>query len=202
MATDRNAATAAAARALHAGHVVGFPTETVYGLAVRAEDPAARRRLARLKGRPDGKPFQVLVADRAKALEICPGLPPAALRLAKAFWPGPLTMVVRDARGRWQGLRVPDHALARRLIRKAGGAMVATSANRSGEPPVRTAAELVATFGDGVAAVLDGGPPQSGRASTVVKVGARKWEMIREGAISRREIAAVAGVDNERKSLL
>ena len=184
-------AAARAADALRAGRVVAFPTETVYGLGVRAGDGSARRRLSALKGRDPGKPFQLLLADVRQALRIAPEMPEAARRLADAFWPGPLTLVVSDSRGKWQGLRVPDHAVPRAIARRLGGALLATSANRAGEPPAVRAEEIARTFDDKLELIIDGGAAGSGKPSSVVKVWRRKWELLREGAISRARIESV-----------
>ena len=146
----------AAADVLLDGGVVAFPTETVYGLAVRCGDRAARTRLRRLKCREPAKPFQLLLASRRAALRLCPRMSALARALAHAFWPGPLTLVVRGPNGRWVGLRVPDHAVPRSLARRVGGALVATSANRTGARPARTAVEVEKALGDRVDLVLDG----------------------------------------------
>ena len=135
-------AIARAATAVREGGVVAFPTETVYGLAVRAGDRAARARLARIKGREGKKPFQVLVSSRHAAVRMCGRLPLCARKLARALWPGPLTLVVKGRNGRWLGLRVPDHPVAAALLRRCGGSLVATSANLSGEKDAVTAAEV------------------------------------------------------------
>lgn len=171
--------------------MAAFPTETVYGLGVRLGDAAARRRLAALKGRDPGKPFQVLLAGVRQARRIAPAMPEAARGLAEAFWPGPLTLVVRDANGRWQGLRVPDHPVPRAIIRRLGRPLLATSANRAGEPPARRADEIARIFGGHVGAIIDGGVARVGKPSSVVKVWHRKWELLREGAISRARIESV-----------
>jgi L-threonylcarbamoyladenylate synthase len=182
-----------AAEVLRRGGVVVFPTETVYGLGVRAGDPAARRRLARLKGRDDRKPFQILAADARAARALCPRMPPAAARLARRCWPGPLTLVAHRGGGKWVGLRVPDHAVARRLIRAAGGALTATSANRAGGRPATTAAEAAAALGARPDLVLDGGAARCGAPSTVVKVTREGWRLLREGAIPASEIERIVG---------
>jgi L-threonylcarbamoyladenylate synthase len=190
---SRRGALQEAARVLGSGGVVAFPTETVYGLAVRMGDAVARRRLRRVKGRAPAKPFQVLVSSRRAAVALCGGMLPAARRMARAFWPGPLTLVVRNARGRWVGVRVPNHPVATRLIRLAGGAVVATSANVSGRRPARTADEVVAALGPRVDLVLDGGRAPGGKASSVVRVRDDGWDMLRTDAISKRKLAAVIG---------
>lgn len=185
-----------AAEVVAAGGVVVFPTETVYGLAVRAGSPAAAARLRRLKGRPDGKPFQLIVSGPKAAGAICE-FPEDAKRLAKAFWPGPLTLVLRFGKRKWAGVRLPDHAVARRLAQLCGGAIVSTSANISGFPPAKTADEAARELGSRVAFILDGGPAAIGKPSTVVKCTGRDVVLLREGAISREQIEQVVG--NVRK---
>jgi L-threonylcarbamoyladenylate synthase len=181
-------AIACAAEVVRKGGVVAFPTETVYGLAARTGDRAARARLARAKGREEKKPFQVLVSDRRAALRMCGRLPACARKLARAFWPGPLTLVVKGRNGRWLGLRVPDHPVATALLRRCGGSLVATSANRSGEQDAFTAAEVISALGDRVDVVLDGGAAQRRKPSTVVRCDGENWSILREGAIRRATI--------------
>ena len=184
---------AAAAAVLRRGGIVAFPTETVYGLAVRPGDVVARARLRRLKRRSGAKPFQLLVSSRRRAMEMCGRVSALTQRLARACWPGPLTMVVKDRNGRWIGLRVPDHPVARSLARRIGGVLVATSANRSNRRAARTAQEALDAVGGRVDLVLDAGPAGLGVASTVVRVQRNGWELLREGAISRRAIGEIAG---------
>jgi len=188
-----------AAEVLVGGGVVAFPTETVYGLAVRVGDARARQRLARVKGERGSKPFQILVSSRTRAMGLCGRMPAMARRFADALWPGPLTLVLRGADGRWVGLRVPDHDVARRLTRMAGGAVVATSANRSGDAPARTAAEVIEALGDRIDMVLDGGAAGRGKASSVVRVREDGWELLRDGAIPRRKLVEVSGMAPCRK---
>ena len=177
-----------AAGAILDGEVVVFPTETVYGLAVRAGSAASRARLRRLKGRPDGKPFQFIVSSIRAARKLCASFPREAQELARTFWPGPLTIVLRSGNGKWVGVRLPDHPVARRLAGLCGGVMVATSANISGKPPARTAEEAVRALGTRVALILDGGPAAIGAPSTVVKCFKDKTVLLREGAIRRADI--------------
>lgn len=183
----------AAEAALSDGLIVAFPTETVYGLGVRHGDEAARLRLGTIKGRPSKKPFQVLLSDVERLEALCDPIPGAARRLAAAFWPGPLTLVVTDREGEWTGFRVPDHSVPRALARRMGGELVATSANRSGRPPALDAESVVREFGEEIAVVMDGGPVSLGRDSSVVRVSRTHWTLLREGAIAHKEIAAVIG---------
>lgn len=174
---------------------MAFPTETVYGLAVRANDPKASTRLRQAKGRSEKKPFQVIVAGIRDAKRICPDMPESAMRLAKRFWPGPLTLVVKNRSQRWTGLRLPDHGVARRLAAYCGGAIVATSANISGEQPALTAREAAVALEGRVGLILDGGPAALRLASTVVKCGKKSVCVLREGAIPLPMIMETVGSD-------
>jgi protein-tyrosine phosphatase len=173
---------------LRAGGLVAFPTETVYGIAAAATDPAAVERLYALKGRPRNKPTAIMVADAAEVRRRCPGLPAAAERLMERFWPGPLTLVLRDAEGHMTGFRLPSSPLARGLVREAGVPLLVPSANRSSNPPATTAAQVLAEFPEGLDLVIDGGPAERGVASTVVRVADGHLDVLREGAIPSSRI--------------
>ena len=192
---------AAAAAALRAGTVVAVPTDTVYGLAVDPRPDGATAALFALKGRPSTVELPVLVADLPAAATLAGpgGLSPLAAALARRFWPGPLTLVVRRAGGvgwdlggdgRTIGIRCPAHPVARRLCR-AVGPLATTSANRHGDPPLTTAAAVAAEFGDAVGAVVDGGtcdaPP-----STVVDATGGTLRLLREGAVPWTELERLA----------
>jgi L-threonylcarbamoyladenylate synthase len=169
-------AIAAAADLLRRGLSVVLPTDTVYGVGVLPFDAAAIDRLYTLKGRPAEKGIPILLGDVADVAHVAGIIPPAAAALMAHFWPGPLTLIVPRRPELPANLspddtiavRVPDHAVARALIRAAGGAVATTSANVSGQPPARAADEALAALGSRVAAVLDDGPSPGGVASTVV----------------------------------
>jgi len=193
----------AAVRALNDGRLVILPTETVYGLAADAADPLAVARVFEAKGRPRFNPLIAHVADLAAAERIA-HLDDRALKLAQAFWPGPLTLVapLRDltavcdlARAGLDtvALRVPDHAMARALLTAFGRPLVAPSANRSGRPSPTTYADAVEETGDKAAAALDGGPCQVGLESTVVSVLDGPARLLRPGAVTRVQIEALIG---------
>ena len=166
----------AAADLLRRGLPVVLPTDTVYGVGVLPYDAAAVDRLYAVKGRPAEKGIPILLGDVADVAHVAGIIPPAAAALMAHFWPGPLTLIVPRRPELPANLspddtiavRVPDHALARALIRAAGGAVAATSANVSGQPPARAADEALAVLGGRVSAVLDDGPSPGGMASTVV----------------------------------
>lgn len=177
-------------RALVPGGLLIFPTDTLYALGGRVRDREAARRARDAKGRPDSSPLPVVAADGEQVDALCPGWRARAGGLAEAFWPGPLTLVLPAAPGLPDevtsgtgtlAVRVPDREWTRRLCRRLG-ALVATSANRSGDPPPLTCAEAVAGVGKAALLALDAGP---GRAlpSTVVTLAEDRPRLIREGAI-------------------
>lgn len=192
----------AAAKAIAEGHLVVFPTETVYAIACRPDDPAATGRLFEAKRRPARLSLPVLAPDVPTAWRL--GLrSTVASALADAFWPGPLTMVLprTEASAGWDlgerpgtiGLRVPDHLLATALMLRAGP-VAATSANVSGEPPVGDAPGLVWTFGErvGVYLVLPAEGTLDGTPSTVVEPAGDELLVLREGAIAPERLRGVA----------
>ncbi len=186
---DRPEDLARAAVLLRAGRVVAFPTETVYGLGARADDPEAVAELRRVKQRPRGKPFSLLIANPDDAVR-WGVFDERGRALAARFWPGPLTMVVPDGEGGTVGLRCPDCAAARDLVRQVGVALAAPSANLSGRPPALTARETLKSFSGRIAAVLDGGAAPGARASTVVSLCGEGLQALREGPIAERDLRA------------
>jgi len=202
------AAILAAARALEAGQLVGFPTETVYGLGADAENPAAVAAIYAAKGRPQDHPVIVHLAPEADIAHWACEIPPQAHALAEAFWPGPLTMILKrapnipDAVSGGQdtvGLRCPSHPVAIALLRafKGGqGGVAAPSANKFGHVSPTLAQHVRDEFGaDGsVAMVLDGGASQVGIESTIVdlsRLATHGPVLLRPGHISAEAIAAV-----------
>lgn len=181
-----------ATEVLARGGIVAFPTETVYGLAVDAGNAAARDRLYRVKGRDARKACAYLLPSREAALAHVPALPRLAARIADAFWPGPVTLVVPDAEGTLVGLRLPLEVLPRAMAAAAGRPLLQTSANRSGQPAALNAAGVVQALGEEVDLLLDGGRSPGGRASTVVACSERLFTILREGAVPGAEIAAAA----------
>jgi L-threonylcarbamoyladenylate synthase len=188
---------------LRAGRLVAVPTETVYGLAADATSEAACRRIFSAKGRPLTDPLIVHIASlRELRLVALPN--PAALALARRFWPGPLTMVlpktalVPDATTAnlpSVAVRMPSHPLFRRLIRLTGVPLAAPSANRFGYVSPTTAAHVKADLGSRVRHILDGGPSRIGLESTIVDLrDPGRPALLRPGAISRAEIAQTLGV--------
>ena len=183
-----------AASILAGGGVVAFPTETVYGLGVVAGNAAAEQRLRELKGRESEKPFTIAIADRATVSRFVEFVPALGTRLVSRCWPGPLTIVFENPHERTVGLRLPANEDARELIRKAGGAVLAPSANRSDEPSARTCDEVLAVYRGEIEAVLDGGPVEMGQASTVVRLREKTYEILRQGALSESRLRRAANL--------
>ena len=187
---------------IRSGNMVAYPTETFYGLAVNAHDRDALNRLNELKGRPADKAFPLLVADLEVLQRYVDEIPRVVIRLAEAFWPGPLTIIL-TARGLpdklkgpsgGYGFRISRHPVAGELARLLGQALTTTSANLAGKPPAQTAAEVTAAFGQAELTVLDGGPTPGGSPSTVVDLTEpTRPRLVREGAEPWTDILAAVG---------
>ena len=184
-----------AVKALRAGLLVVMPTDTVYGVAALPRADAIAR-LYHAKGRPEHKAIPVLVGDTAQLAAVAAEVPDCARRLAACFWPGALTLVVPKHAALPDnlsplptvGVRMPAHPLALALLRLTGPLAV-TSANRSGQPPARTAAEAAAQLGNAVAVILDAGPAPGGQPSTVVDCTVASPRILRAGPIAAADIA-------------
>lgn len=192
---------AAAAQRLRAGELVAFPTETVYGLGADALNPVAVRRVFEAKGRPADHPLIVHLPDAGQIVDWARDIPREAIALAQAFWPGPLTLILKretdvppEVTGGQDtvGLRVPAHPVALALLRAFGGGVAAPSANRFGRISPTTAAHVRDEFGDAIT-VLDGGPCAVGIESTILDLSGGVPRILRPGAISAGQIAAVIG---------
>lgn len=181
-----------AAEYCRAGELVILPTETVYGVAVRADSSAALARLCAAKGREAAKHLTRLAGDMDAIRKVGAIVDDTTQRLATAFWPGPLTMVLPDGVGGWLGFRVPDHPVALAWLRELAFLPAVTSANLSGVPPALTAQEAWAALTPHVALALDDGPSPGGQASTVVRVGPGVVQVLRDGPISREDITNAA----------
>ena len=201
----READIRAAAQRLARGEVVAFATETVYGLGADATNPEAVRRIFALKGRPADHPLIAHFADPADMARWASEIPAGARALAQRFWPGPLTMILRKAAhvpaevtgGQdTVGLRCPSHPMAQALLREfariGSGVVAAPSANRFGHVSPTTAAHVRAEFGEEVP-VLDGGACEVGLESTIVDLSRGAAVLLRPGAVTREELAAVLG---------
>lgn len=188
--------------ALRAGELVVYPTETFYGIGADASSSIALQRLFELKRREPDRPVGLIAADTVMAFSVAREIPADARRLADAFWPGPLTLVLPARDGvapeltgpDGVGIRVSPHPVARVLSAGLGRPITATSANLSGQAPATTLAEARGAVGDKVKVFLEGGKLTAPAPSTVVAVGRSGWKMIRVGAISQNQIAmALAG---------
>lgn len=168
---------------LRRGGLVAFPTETVYGIAVAATLPDAVDRLYRVKRRPSTKPMTLMVADAGEVRRRCREIPRAAERLMERYWPGPMTLVLRDTDGRMTGFRLPNHPLALGLVRAAAVPLYVPSANISDEPPAVTAEGVLRAFPNELDLVLDGGSAAGGIPSSVVEVDGERISVLRVGAI-------------------
>jgi L-threonylcarbamoyladenylate synthase len=192
---------------LEAGDVVAIPTETVYGLAGDATNGVAVARIFEAKGRPRFNPLIAHVADRAMADRIA-GFDPLSVRLAEAFWPGPLTLVLphRADSGIHPLVTAGLDTIALRMPRGFGGELIARlgrplaapSANSSGRISGTTAGLVAADLGDRIKLVVDGGATPVGLESTILKVENGKLRLLRPGGISAEEIEAVAGAKLSR----
>ena len=188
---------ARAAELLGEGSVVAFPTDTVYGVGVAATHPDRLEAVFALKRRPPEKRIGTLVADLAQATEPGWEADERARALSERFWPGALTLVLTAPTGGTQAFRAPDHPITLELIRMAGP-ILATSANRSDEPDTLGADEVLIAFAtqqDELVAVLDGGPVPGGRPSTVVDLSVMPARVLRDGPITREQLAAVIDVN-------
>ncbi len=188
-----------AAAALASGGVVIFPTETVYGIGTSVFSLAGIKRIYELKGREGRKPLALLVSSLDAARPLVETIPPEAHRLAEKFWPGPLTLVLEaSALGRLVtgglrtiGVRVPDHAFALALLKKAQIPLATTSVNKSGQKPAVTGKAAVRLFGKHVDYVVDGGSCSVKTASSVVDLSHYPFTVIREGAIAKSVLERV-----------
>ncbi len=187
---------------LQSDGLVAFPTDTVYGVGALAFHAAAVRSIYTAKQRPVEKAIPVLIADPGDLERVTLDVPPAASILASRFWPGALTLVVPKhpdlprvvSDGPAVAVRIPDHPVARLLLRSAGPLAV-TSANISGQPSPCTAQEVLTQLSGRIAFVLDGGATQGGVPSTVVDCMGVEPRILREGPIPGREIRAALGLD-------
>lgn len=186
-------ASAEVVEAFRRGRIVAHPAETMYGLGVSADDRSAIGRLRKAKDSAADRGFIVLISDPTD-LERVARWTEAGRRVARRFWPGPMTLVLpgigspADGADATVAVRCPADSLLRSLVAAAGGPIVSTSANRAGNPPSRTAAAVVEAFGETLAVVVDGGP-RLGKPSTVVDATGEAPRLLREGAIPWKEAA-------------
>ncbi|HET9328615.1 MAG TPA: L-threonylcarbamoyladenylate synthase [Candidatus Eisenbacteria bacterium] len=203
---DEEALDAAAETVLRGG-VIGFPTDTLYGLGCSLFDVRAVEMVARLKRRDLSLAVISLIPTPSQVYGLAADVPPVAERLIQRFWPGPLSMIflaaavvpppVRGAGGTI-ALRCPKDRLCERLLSRIGGPVVASSANLTGQPPARTAEEVMRIFGNQLDLVLDGGPRDKRFPSTLVDVSATRPRLLRRGAVDVE--AELGEFDDETKA--
>jgi L-threonylcarbamoyladenylate synthase len=190
-----------AAAVLRAGGVIIYPTDTLYGLAVDPTLPAAVGRLLALKGRPQGQPLPLIAGSIEEADASAGRLSETARRLARRFWPGPLTVLVEAREGLAPGVadadgsvavRVPAHAVARRLAAAAGGVITSTSANQSGGEASAAATRAAESLGAEVDLVLDAGATPGGAPSTIVDTRHGPVRLVRAGVIPFEHVLEAA----------
>jgi len=196
-----------AAQVLRAGGLVAFPTETVYGLGADASSEKAVARLYAVKRRPADHPVIVHFASADLAFTWAHGVPEAARKLARRYWPGPLTLILkRSALAKdfvtggqdTVGLRVPSHPLAQELLKEFAGAIAAPSANRFGMVSPTTPAHVREDLGKDADLVLEGGPSDVGIESTIVDLSGSTPVLLRPGRISKQDLESVIGKIGER----
>ena len=193
---------ARAAQLLRAGGLVGIPTETVYGLGANGLDPEAAERIFQAKGRPQDNPLILHIPEASWLDRYCKDIPFTAYRLAEAFWPGPLTMilprkdVVPDAVTAGLdtvGMRCPAHPLCRAIIEAAGVPVAAPSGNTSGKPSPTTARHMLEDMDGKIDAIVDGGPCSVGVESTIVDLTCTPPRLLRPGGITLEQLEEVLG---------
>ncbi len=192
-----------AGRIIRGGGLVAFPTETVYGLGADAMNSEAAAKIYAAKGRPSDNPLIVHISDLESLYAVAEDIPAAALKIMDAFWPGPLTVILKKKKGVPDGttgglatvaVRMPSHPLALRLIRESGRVIAAPSANLSGRPSPTTAAHVMEDLGGRIPLILDGGPVGIGIESTILDMTGETPTILRPGYITRQRIEAVIGL--------
>lgn len=195
-----------AVQILQNGGVIALPTDTLYGISANALDEKAVAKVFDVKGREERSPLPIFVSDSGDLYKYGRDIPDAALRLAEAFWPGKLTIVVGKSAQippvvsgglDTVGLRVPDHPAPREIVVRLGAPITATSANVSGKPALTAAADVVGELGDHIDLVLDGGRLAPSLPSTVIDVTTDPPRILREGAVSASDIRRLAGIELE-----
>ena len=191
-----------AAQILRSGGLVGLPTETVYGLGANGLDPEAVERIFAAKGRPQDNPLILHIPSAEHLARYCRDIPDSAYALARAYWPGPLTMIlprraivpdVVTAGLDTVGMRCPSHPVCRAILEEAGVPVAAPSGNTSGRPSPTTAAHMWEDMDGKIDAIVDGGPCSVGVESTIVDLTCTPPRLLRPGGISLEQLEAVLG---------
>ena len=193
---------AIAAEIIKNGELVAIPTETVYGLGANGLDPEAVAKIFKAKGRPQDNPLILHISDAADMEKYCHSIPECAYKLAEAFWPGPLTLVMpakkivpncTTAGLPTVAIRCPDNPVTREIIRLSGVPIAAPSANISGKPSTTTAQHVLHDHDGRIAAVVDGGPCRVGVESTILDLSDEKPRLLRPGGITEAQLQAIVG---------
>ena len=201
-----------AVQALAEGRLVAFPTETVYGVAARALDEKAVKRLIDAKGRREGHPLPLAIRSAEEAYDYAPDMSPLAERLARRCWPGPVTLVLDNSHPqslvnqlpesvrravsphRTVGLRVPGHDILLEVLKMTTGPLALSSANRTGQADASTAEEVIEFLGNDLGLVVDAGPCRFGQVSSVVRVKDNRFEILRPGVVQEQALKRLASM--------
>lgn len=194
-------AVAKAVKVLKGGGIVAFPTETVYGIGAGYFDRQAVRKLSRIKKRPAGKPYTAQIADIGQLKKLSCVIDDIAAKLIDRFWPGPLTLVLPVSGGGKVGMRMPDHKVALEVIKKYGMPLAVPSANISGKEPPKTADDVLKQLDGKIDLLLDGGPADIGVESTILDLTVFPYKVLREGAVTRRQIWSRTGIAVDAKKI-
>ena len=184
-----------AANALLSGKIVAFPTETVYGLGVCADNDIAIDNLYSVKRRSRDKKLSIMISKTEEVSKYVKHVPLIAEKLIGAFWPGPLTIILDLDDNSTVGLRNPDNRVIRDLINEVAVPIASTSANISGGSPAIDAQQVISNFSDKIDVVLDGGPAEAGNPSTVVKIWDDTYKIIRHGVIGKERLSRCLNED-------
>ena len=184
-----------AANALLSGKIVAFPTETVYGLGVCADNNTAIDNLYSVKRRSRDKKLSIMISKTEEVSKYVKHVPLIAKKLIGAFWPGPLTIILDLDDNSTVGLRNPDNRVIRDLINEVAVPIASTSANISGWYPAIDAQQVINNFSDKIDVVLDGGPAEAGSPSTVVKIWDDTYKIIRHGVIGKERLSRCLNED-------
>ena len=184
-----------AANALLSGKIVAFPTETVYGLGVCADNDIAIDNLYSVKRRSRDKKLSIMISESEEVSKYVKHVPLIAEKLIGTFWPGPLTIILDLDDNSTVGLRNPDNRVIRDLINEVAVPIASTSANISGGSPAIDAQQVISNFSDKIDVVLDGGPAEAGSPSTVVKIWDDTYKIIRHGVIGKERLSRCLNED-------
>lgn len=196
---------AQATKILKGGNLVIFPTETVYGLGANAFDKKAVRKIFKVKGRPENKPLIILIARKLDLNKVAKNIPRNVWLLAKKFWPGPLTLILKKkkvvlkevtAQSETVAVRLSSHPVAKALVKELGIPITAPSANISGHPPHRTVKKILSEFKNmkEIKLILDAGKTPIGKPSTLIDLTKKPPHLLRQGSITKKQISRIIKV--------